>query len=58
MRIIQNEFVSFRCPQTLKQQLITLSEQSNLHMSHLIRIACSQIVRNAAETGEITQRVG
>jgi antitoxin component of RelBE/YafQ-DinJ toxin-antitoxin module len=57
MRIIQNEFISFRCPKSLRDQLESLAHDSNLHMSHLIRVACSQIVRNAAETGQITQQV-
>ena len=57
MRIIQNEFISFRCPNTLREQLETLAQQSDLHLSHLIRIACAQIVREAAETGAFVQRV-
>ena len=57
MRIIQNEFISFRCPKSLREQLETLAIESNLHMSHVIRVACSQIVRTAAETGQITRCV-
>ena len=57
MRVIQNEFISFRCPNTLREQLETIAENSDLHLSHLIRIACAQIVREAAETGTLVQRV-
>ncbi len=58
MRTIQNEFISFRCPNTLREQLETIAEKSDLHLSHLIRIACAQIVREAAERGAIVQRIG
>ena len=58
MRTIQNEFISFRCPNTLREQLETIAERSDLHLSHLIRIACTQIVREAAERGAIVQRIG
>lgn len=57
MRTIQNEFISFRCPNTLREQLETIAEKSDLHLSHLIRIACAQIVRDAAETGAIVQHL-
>ena len=58
MRTIQNEFISFRCPNTLREQLETIAARSDLHLSHLIRIACAQIVRETAERGAIVQRIG
>jgi hypothetical protein len=58
MRTIQNEFISFRCPNTLREQLETIATRSDMHLSHLIRIACAQIVRDASETGVVVQRMG
>lgn len=57
MRTIQNEFISFRCPNTLREQLETIAARSDLHLSHLIRIACAQIVRDAAENAVIVQHL-
>ena len=58
MRTIQNEFISFRCPNTLREQLETIATRSDMHLSHLTRIACAQIVRDASETGVVVQRIG
>jgi len=45
MRVIQNENVAFRCPNTLKEQLSQYADRNDLHVSAVIRSACSQMLK-------------
>jgi hypothetical protein len=41
MELIQNTFIGFRCPNTLKEKLIDYAEKNNIHVSKVIRQAIS-----------------
>lgn len=41
MRLIQNSNVAFRCPSDLKERLEAYAEGNHLHVSSVIRSACS-----------------
>lgn len=41
MKIIQNTNVAFRCPNDLKERLELFAVRKNLHLSSIIRSACS-----------------
>lgn len=47
MRIIQNSNVAFRCPSDLKERLEAFAEGNHLHVSSVIRSACSDYLKNA-----------
>ena len=53
MRIIQNEMLAFRCPNTLKERLIEIAMGSDMHLSQLVRQACAELVHRWSQTGEI-----
>lgn len=53
MRIIQNEMLAFRCPNTLKERLIEIAMGSDMHLSQLVRQACAEFVQRRSQTGEI-----
>ena len=40
MRLIQNNNVAFRCPNTLKEKLETYATENDIHVSAFIRTAC------------------
>jgi hypothetical protein len=47
MRLIQNSNVAFRCPSDLKVRLEAYAEGNHLHVSSVIRSACSDYLKNA-----------
>jgi len=47
MRIIQNSNVAFRCPSDLKERLEAFAVGNHLHVSSVIRSACSDYLKNA-----------
>ena len=51
MRVIQNEMVAFRCPNTLKERLNEIAIASDMHVSQLVRIACAELVSRRLATG-------
>jgi len=51
MRVIQNEMVAFRCPNTLKERLNEIALASDMHVSQLVRIACAELVSSRSATG-------
>ena len=51
MRVIQNEIVAFRCPNTLKERLNEIALASDMHVSQLVRIACAELVSRRSVTG-------
>ena len=50
MRVIQNEMVAFRCPNTLKERLNEIAVASDMHVSQLVRIACAELVSRRSST--------
>ncbi len=50
MRVIQNEMVAFRCPNTLKERLNEIAIASDMHVSQLVRIACAELVSRRSAT--------
>jgi antitoxin component of RelBE/YafQ-DinJ toxin-antitoxin module len=51
MRIIQNEMVAFRCPNTLKERLNEIALNSDMHVSQVVRMACAELVFRRSQTG-------
>lgn len=51
MRVIQNEMVAFRCPNTLKERLNEIALASDMHVSQVVRIACAELVVRRSQTG-------
>ena len=47
MKLIQNTNVAFRCPNDLKERLEAFAESNNLHVSSVIRSACSDWLKDA-----------
>lgn len=45
MRLIQNSNVAFRCPSDLKERLEAYAEGNHLHVSSVIRFACSDYLK-------------
>ena len=45
MRTIQNSNVAFRCPSDLKERLEAFAEGNHLHVSSVIRSACSDYLK-------------
>jgi hypothetical protein len=45
MRIIQNETISFRLPNVLRETLEEVAVNNDMHLSQLIREACLALVR-------------
>jgi predicted transcriptional regulator len=41
MKLIQNTNMAFRCPSDLKERLEGYADKNNLHVSSIIRSACS-----------------
>ena len=52
MRVIQNEMMAFRCPNTLKERLNEIALASDMQVSQVVRIACAELVVRRSETGE------
>ncbi len=55
MRIIQNTNVAFRCPSDLKERLEAYAEGNHLHVSSVIRSACSDWLK-AAERAALAEQ--
>ena len=53
MKVIQNTFIGFRCPNTLKEKMIAYADDNHIHVSQLIRNA---VVKLLKETGENNQQ--
>ena len=51
MRVIQNEMVAFRCPNTLKERLNQIAVNSDMHVSQVVRMACAELVHRRSQTG-------
>jgi hypothetical protein len=51
MRVIQNEMVAFRCPNTLKERLTEIALASDMHVSQVVRMACTELVFKRLQTG-------
>lgn len=51
MRVIQNEMVAFRCPNTLKVRLNEIALNSDMHVSQVVRMACAELVFRRSQTG-------
>ena len=51
MRVIQNEMVAFRCPNTLKERLNEIALTSDMHVSQVVRMACAVLVHRHSQTG-------
>ena len=45
MKTIQNSNVAFRCPSDLKERLEAFAEGNHLHVSSVIRSACSDYLK-------------
>ena len=52
MRVIQNQMVAFRCPNTLKQRLNEIAMTSDMHISQVVRMACAELVHRRSQTGK------
>jgi hypothetical protein len=50
VRLIHNQFVGFRCPNVLRQTLEEIAVDNDLHLSQVIRLACSNLVRSSNDT--------
>ena len=48
MRLIQNDIIAFRCPNSLKEKLEIFAEENDLHVSAIIRKACSDYLKAEA----------
>jgi len=53
MKVIQNTFIGFRCPNTLKEKMIAYADDNHIHVSQLIRNA---VVKLLTETRENNQQ--
>jgi hypothetical protein len=45
MRTIQNTYIGFRCPNTLKEKIEQFAIENDLHVSQVIRNAVSNLVK-------------
>jgi hypothetical protein len=48
MRVIQNSNLAFRCPEHLRRKLTVYAEETNLHVSALVRNACLELLKREA----------
>ena len=55
--IIHNDELTFRLPNTMRDSLADLAQRLEIHLSQLVRIACSNLLKQARETGRIVQQV-
>jgi hypothetical protein len=55
MRLIQNTNVAFRCPSDLKERLEAYAVGNHLHVSSVIRSACSDWLK-AAERAAVAEQ--
>ena len=45
MRIIQNSNLAFRCPDNLKKKLEAYAEETDVHVSAIVRTACIALLK-------------
>ena len=48
MKIIQNENMAFRLPNTLKEKLVAYADENELHVAAVVRNACSRFLKQEA----------
>ena len=48
MRIIQNSNLAFRCPDNLKKKLEAYAEETDVHVSAIVRTACIALLKQEA----------
>ena len=48
MRVIQNSNLAFRCPDNLKKKLEAYAEETDVHVSAIIRAACIALLKQEA----------
>ena len=48
MRVIQNSNLAFRCPNALKKKLEAYAEETDAHVSAIIRNACIALLKQEA----------
>jgi predicted transcriptional regulator len=48
LRIIQNSNLAFRCPANLKKKLEAYAEETDLHVSAILRAACIALLQREA----------
>ena len=47
--------VAFRCPNTLKERLNEIALASDMHVSQVVRIACTELVVRRSQTGRTAE---
>ncbi len=55
--IIHNDELTFRLPNTMREGMSEIAKRMDIHLSQLVRIACSNLLKQARETGRIIQQV-
>lgn len=45
MKLIQNENMAFRLPNTLKEKLVAYADENELHVAAVVRSACSAFLK-------------
>jgi len=48
LRIIQNSNLAFRCPGSLKKKLEAYAEETDVHVSAIVRTACIALLKQEA----------
>jgi predicted transcriptional regulator len=48
LRIIQNSNLAFRCPDNLKKKLEAYAEETDVHVSAIVRTACIALLKQEA----------
>ena len=48
MRVIQNSNLAFRCPDNLKKKLEAYAEETDAHVSAIVRAACLALLKQEA----------
>jgi len=48
LRIIQNSNLAFRCPDNLKKKLEAYAEETDVHVSAIVRTACITLLKQEA----------
>ena len=48
MRIIRNSNLAFRCPDNLKKKLEAYAEETDVHVSAIVRVACIALLKQEA----------
>ena len=48
LRVIQNSNLAFRCPNALKKKLEAYAEETDAHVSAIVRAACRALLKREA----------